>query len=112
MPSTGCNFCLWTAGQGNRERSGPAGKLSRIRKCPADAAGDTRIARAGSRNSYSSDRLSGLNAGNRAESPAEIFLSRVIRIPRPEFIKRKKRCGARVRTLLGETNLIGPQDVL
>ncbi len=94
------------------ERARPGGKLCRIRKCPADAACDAAGARAGSRNSYSSDRLSGLDAGNRAESPAEIFLSRVIRIPRPEFIKRKKRCGARVRTLLGETDLIGPQDVL
>ena len=112
MPSTGCNFCLWTAGQGNRERSGPAGKLSRIRKCPADAAGDTRIARAGSRNSYSSDRLSGLNAGNRAETSLEVFLFQCVRIPLPEFTEREKRRGFRIRGFLREVHLIGPQDVL
>ena len=28
MPSTGCNFCLWTAGQGNREGPGRQGSLA------------------------------------------------------------------------------------
>ena len=85
IPASGWNFRLWAAGQGNRERSGPAGKLCRNRKCQADASCDTRSARAGSRNSYSSDRLSGLDAGNRSEASLEVFLFQSVRIPRPEF---------------------------